>query len=531
MNTNNRTAHSTQAPTTPKNRLLSALRRLIGSSPETTAPQTSTFQELSTSRRKHKRPLQRDISPSKPYPADALGTILGDAAKELHEAIQAPLAICGSSVLAAAHLAAQAHADVSVDGRTYPLSGFFISVSESGARKTAVDTAVLREVRRYEKSLHDSYAKTLQTTEFRATSRRTATARATLDQALHPQAVGNSTETQQPTSNLPPLLPMILSEEPTFEGLVKSLTYGYPSQGLFSDEGGRFLGGYALNSDNMTATLAGLSKLWDAKPLDRVRAGDGALKLYGRRLSFHLLIQPEIVRSLMSNRLAQDQGFLSRCLVTIPPSTIGNRMYRSIDVSTLPSVERFQHCIRNLLSRDLPVEDRNDPARRSQLSPRVLTLSSETKEIYVSFHDHVERAMLADFRELRAFANKAPEHLLRIAGTMAIIEDGDTTVINKQHALNARSLVEFYLNEARRIDELSRQDPDLRIAQALLEWITDLQRPVSLVEIYQCGPSHLRNARRARHFVRILADHGHLVPEKNVRFRGVTRDEGWKLAE
>ena len=43
----------------------------------------------------------------------------------MHDVIQAPTAICGQSVLAAAALATQAYVDVVIDGRAYPLSGVF----------------------------------------------------------------------------------------------------------------------------------------------------------------------------------------------------------------------------------------------------------------------------------------------------------------------------------------------------------------------------------------------------------------------
>ena len=44
-------------------------------------------------------------------------------------------------------------------------------------------------------------------------------------------------------SPVPPLHPLVLVEEPTYEGIVKYLAIGQPSVGLFSDEGGRFLEG------------------------------------------------------------------------------------------------------------------------------------------------------------------------------------------------------------------------------------------------------------------------------------------------
>jgi putative DNA primase/helicase len=54
----------------------------------------------------------REIPPADAFPVDALGGILGSAAHAIHDRVQAPLAICGQSVLAAASLAAQGHADV-----------------------------------------------------------------------------------------------------------------------------------------------------------------------------------------------------------------------------------------------------------------------------------------------------------------------------------------------------------------------------------------------------------------------------------
>jgi hypothetical protein len=70
----------------------------------------------------------------------------------------------------------------------------------------------------------------------------------------------------------------------------------------------------------------------------------------------------------------------------------------------------------------------------------------------------------------------------------------------------------YFLEEGRRLDEMARQDPNLRIAQKLLDWLIEQDRPVTLVEIYQNGPTHVRNAKSAKHFVGILYDHGQINP-------------------
>src|SRR5690349_17601530 len=58
------------------------------------------------------RPLMRELPPADPFPLDALGDVLAPAARAIHDRVQAPLAICGQSVLAAATLVVQAHADI-----------------------------------------------------------------------------------------------------------------------------------------------------------------------------------------------------------------------------------------------------------------------------------------------------------------------------------------------------------------------------------------------------------------------------------
>jgi hypothetical protein len=50
------------------------------------------------------RPLMRELPPADPYPVDALGNMLTEAARAVHDRVQAPLATCSQSVLAVATL-------------------------------------------------------------------------------------------------------------------------------------------------------------------------------------------------------------------------------------------------------------------------------------------------------------------------------------------------------------------------------------------------------------------------------------------
>src|SRR5262249_935046 len=95
------------------------------------------------------RPLMREISPADPYPVHALGGVPAGGARAIHDRVQAPLAICSQSVLAAATLATQAHADIELPtGHARPLSSYYVTVAATGERKSAVDHEALWPVRR-----------------------------------------------------------------------------------------------------------------------------------------------------------------------------------------------------------------------------------------------------------------------------------------------------------------------------------------------------------------------------------------------
>ncbi len=90
-----------------------------------------------------KRPLHRPLAPAAEFPIHALGE-LRLAAEAIAELVQAPPAICAQAVLAAATLAIQAHRDVELPGAgRRPLTGLFVSVAESGDRKSSVDRLAL----------------------------------------------------------------------------------------------------------------------------------------------------------------------------------------------------------------------------------------------------------------------------------------------------------------------------------------------------------------------------------------------------
>src|SRR5262249_23550201 len=106
------------------------------------------------------RPLMRELPPADPFPVDALGDVLAAAAQAIHDRVQAPLAICGQSVLAAADLATQAHVDVVLPiggGQPKPASSYFMTVARPGERKSECDRQAGWSIRKRENEMREKY--------------------------------------------------------------------------------------------------------------------------------------------------------------------------------------------------------------------------------------------------------------------------------------------------------------------------------------------------------------------------------------
>ena len=476
-----------------------------------------------------KQPLCRSLPEPDPYPVDALGDILGGAVEAMSEVIQAPKAICANSILASATLAIQGHVDVVIDGRIRPASNFFISIGESGERKSAVDHQALKPHYDYQEELRITHKE-----ELKVYHRETEAYKKAKDDMLKKNKVYD--EKLRALENLgdepiSPLRPFIVSEEPTYEGLVKSLELGQASQGLFSDEGGRFIGGHGMNSDNALKTASGLSGLWDGKHISRVRAGDGSSLLVGRRLSLHLMVQPNIAQMILSNRMLMEQGLLSRCLCVYPKSTAGTRKYKSIDLTNSQAMQAFHDKISEILHS--PYTTGN---AENELQPRQVELDSHAKETWQMFHNKVEE-QLSSFGQLasiKGLGNKAPEHALRVATVLAGVDTpriSNFSKISNGYIRNSTILIQYYLGEALRSFNSGVADPILQEANKLLEWLrTENKKVVTLSEVYQYGPNSIRDARKARNLMEILVEHGYALPLINgVEFEGKVRREAYEV--
>lgn len=466
-------------------------------------------------------PLTRDLPPASPFPEAAMGTIGSEAVALMQRIIQAPSALVGQSVLAAINQVSQPYGNVCIDGRVSPLSEYFLTLGESGERKSAVDGWALAGVREHQKSLMAQYEQDRDAFEKALEVYETTSRRILADKKLSPEAKqARLHELQKPKA---PVMPLLIVSEPSSEAIQRQLIIGEPSIGLVNDEGGQFLGGFAMSSEKRLGTLTTLSRLWDRGEFDRVRVGDGSGSYYGRRLCLHLMVQPAVATSLLADPLAREQGFLARCLVSYPQSTAGSRTYVEVNLGEAAAYQRYAARVTALLQGPWP------KASDHELEPPNLYLSAEAKRTWIAIYNDLETGLAPQgpFASIRSLAAKAPEHIARLAGTFAVFE-GDNE-IHEEQVDRALRLVLHYLDEATRLWGASQIKPELRLAQELLQWWrlkVGPGRVITLIDIYRNGPAAIRSASVARTVVRTLLDHGWLVPGRHPKSK-----EAFELVE
>ena len=192
-----------------------------------------------------------------------------------------------------------------------------------------------------------------------------------------------------------------------------------------------------------------------------------------------------------------------------PTSTAGTRTYVETDLSTAPAYQAYNARLSELLAGQWP------KANDHELDPPNLFLSPQAKRTWIAIYNDLEAGLAPEgpFVSVRALASKAPEHIARLAGTFAVFEGDDE--VHEEQVDRALRLMLHYLDEAQRLWGAGQIKPELRLAQELLQWWRTKVGPgrvITLTDVYRNGPSAIRSAAIARAVVRILMDHGWLIP-------------------
>lgn len=373
------------------------------------------------------------------YPIDALGGILGAAARAIADGAQVDPAIACQSILAAAALACQHVAVVSTATGPRPLSLNMLTVALSGDGKSAADGPALAPIRAMERGEWPEYQQDL-------------AGWLALDKSMRGER---------------PVNPLRLVADFTAEGLIRQYREGRASLGAFSDEAGAVFGGHAFSSEKKLATAAAISSLWDGAGIRaRARASDdrGGLEArFDARLTCHWLIQPAAAAEALSDNILGEQGFWPRVLLAAPaPGT--PRAYRPFNPASDPAIVAYWDRVAELLRL---------PAVAPQFLP-LLTFSPKAERLVAAFFEAMERATRGNggkYVAIRSWGARATEQLCRVAGVLAVIERGPESTIEAEAVTGAAALVAHSLDCWLHLLERKPELEALDYASRLLAWL------------------------------------------------------------
>lgn len=456
-------------------------------------------------------PLIPEPEAPTPYPMASLGSLRAPA-EAIARAVQVPDAIAAQAVLAAASLATQAYANVEMPyGGRSPMSLFLMSICESGDRKTSTDAIASGGIKNFENDLRRVYAEEYEV--WTAANSAWSTIRKGIESAgkkLSTDELRNQLEEHGPAP-LAPLAPVASVSDVTLEGLVQFWADARPSLGLFTSEGGMIVGGHAMSDDAKLRSAAILSQLWDGESIRRLRAADGQTFLYGRRLSMHIMIQPDAARGFLGDPTLRDQGLLARFLAAAPATLKGSRLYREPEKGDLTEIAGFNERIYDLLTGQPAVPG----PRHEGLKPRPMGMSPEARDVWIWLHDEIEKEQGPGgaLHRIAPLASKIPEHAARIAGVLTIFQDPSSQEIAGAAMESAVGLVNYYIAEALRLSQEHSVQPEILEAEALRKWILERDGGEILFrDIMRKGPRATRPKEHADRAVAILRGHGWLTP-------------------
>lgn len=483
------------------------------------------FSEHLKNTKEHELPEPEPLIRKETEPTRLNISVLGplqDITLAVAEMAAVPPEMSALSALASASLATQALNDIQLPwGQNKPLSLSTAVIGKTGSHKSAVDKFVTSGVRAFEEELsghyEDELGEYINAKEVYDLQRKDALKDKDADAEELKRRLNDL------IGPLEPMLPIVLCEEPTIEGLIKVMDKSHPSMGIFTDEGAQFIGGHGMMKDALLRTAGYLSRFWDGSPVKRVRASE-VIILKGRRLSVSLMVQPEIVEDLTGNQALITQGLLSRFLVCQPPSLIGERLY-DFDEPENERKEREARCqcvIRqhhdrtlDLMREPLPLKENT----RNELAPPALVLSPDARNDFFLYHNDIERNFRVgeDYHDVQEYINKMPEVALRIAGILHVYEGRFMSPISRDYLCIGIEITRYCINEALRLMKVAPISAELRMAieceRALLTKWNEPNGYVALQDLYQSRVlSCIRDKRTAQRIVNILQEHKRLIP-------------------
>lgn len=451
-------------------------------------------------------PLTPDVNKPTPYPVDALPTILSDAVKAIAEKIKAPVAMVGQTVMGATVYLASTRADAEdALGQAMPLNTGFITLGDSGDRKSAVHKQAFLPVHLKEEELVKGFNREVK------------------KHAEEEQGLSGKELKAFKKQNPPPPDTTTLYSDATFEPIAGDLIRGKPIAFIDSDEGGQFFGGHSLKADTRAATIGGYIQLLDSGKVSRKRSKgneEGSGTAFNRRLSIHLMAQAITIKDALNDPLLRGQGFLPRFFFTAPDSlketrTLTREEYDRQRQGGNDDVRLKRYWAR--VSEILAAPEFID-AETGDVEPPVIPMTNDAHNAWLEFYNATERqsGRFGELGEISAFVSRVGDQARKLATSIAVFQRLEQ--VTGDCMKSAIALTQHSINEWLRYTKAAAVSPAIQDAIDVFEWLTlpTHKTPWHRFDANRFGKSGLnrfRSAQKRNLVLGTLLAHHYLINE------------------
>ncbi len=427
-----------------------------------------------------------------PYPVNALPPELELLVREIQTKVQAPDALICMAILSAISAACQGLVDVLLPtGQLRPVATNFLTIAESGERKSAVDGIVSAPIHAHDEARAVKYQEDLSQYmyDMKVWQAKDQVLRGKLKKAAHQDEstdeIQQQWEAHEKKKPITPRLRRLHRQDISERALIEALEGDCESIVLMSDEGEAVLKGSAMT------TFSVHNRVWDGAKMLTLDRGRG-VHIVARhpRGTMSIMVQPVVLKNYLRRHgdLARGSGFWARVLVGAPPSTQGFRFvyWYNEQWVYLPG---FHSSIKELL------EEYDRRLAEGPIKRKVLEFSPEAVTRWIALTNQVE-AMLQPFgylNDIKDFASKSMEMTGRLAALLHFF-----TKQQGQISLNALecafSIICWHIDEFKRLFGHQSGVTQLQAdAKALEHYIQTLfygngNQPLPRNEILRNGP-------------------------------------------
>ena len=404
------------------------------------------------------------------FPHNILPSKIQGAISTIKDMSKAPIELVASCVLAAASLACQSKFMVKRNiNLTSPCSLYFITIAESGERKTSVDNLVFRPVYDFEEKYH---------------------------------AINSDADDCQKSCEHGKRFRFIYSDT-SRSAWINGMARISSSTASIEDEAG------AIFTSRDKSDLALFNKIWSGSRVSYDRRGQ-QICISQPTCTVSWMIQPSLFNKHIDKKgeVARGIGFMARCLIAYPASTQGRRMISTIGFPTTGYdnfIARISELLEDQRAYFVPGISPDSPKKVE------LTFNREAQEYWNRTANEIEAGMNMgrEFYDIRDYASKVAENIGRLSGIFHVFEGCEGSEISLNTVYSATQVVLWYMNEFLRIFRPNNDHEKLeKDVSQLYQWLLDFSNKrnssfISKNEVLQYGP----NAFRKKCVLEILLNH------------------------